>query len=197
MTPREAVHIARLVYSAPPLVGVEETAGRAVLYPGGALAFPGSNNFACWLADLDALAISVPGFGRLHAGFWEAWLSIRDPILKMDGITATIGHSEGAALALLAAANLAAVGKAPQAVFAFEPPRISTDGEISALLAAHKVDVRLYRNGFDVVPIVPRLLESWRHPAPLIQIGKPAFPFPNVDDHLIDNVVRAIEQMPA
>jgi len=35
-------------------------------------------------------------------------------------------------------------------------------------------------------------MKSWQHPAPLRRIGNSAFPFPNVDDHLISHVVVAL-----
>ena len=194
MTPLEAALIAQAVYSAPPVVGVPASAGRATVYGAAqdALAIPGSDNIACWLADLDALAVTVPGFGRIHQGFWTAWLEIRDAVLDLQGLTTMIGHSEGGALALLCAANLCLISRPPKAVWAFEPPRITTDDALAKLFAAHGVELHLYRNGLDVVPIVPRLLESWQHPAPLIEIGMPCLPFPNVQDHLIQNVVASL-----
>jgi pimeloyl-ACP methyl ester carboxylesterase len=192
MTPLEAALIAESVYSAPPVIGHPNAAARAVVFPG-AIAFPGTDNIACWLADLDVVAVNVPGFGRLHAGFWQAWNEIRDQVLALDGIDVCIGHSEGAALALLCAAHLCLIGKAPSQVFAFEPPRISADGTLKAVLDA--VELNLYRNGNDVVPIVPRLLETWQHPSPLISIGVASAPFPNVEDHLIANVVASIRKV--
>ena len=192
MTPAAAVQIAQAVYSAAPHIGDENTAARATRYPPDALAFPGSNNFACWLADLDAGAIPVAGLGRVHQGFWRAWCEIRQHVLALPYVATTIGHSEGAALAILAAADLCAAGRPPAAVYAFEPPRVSADGTIGALLAAHGVALHLYRNGNDVVPIVPRVLEPWQHPGPLTQVGVPSHPFPNVEDHLMQNVVRGV-----
>jgi hypothetical protein len=147
---------------------------------------------ACWLADLDASAVDVPDMGRLHAGFWGAFQEIAGPLLALDGVTVTLGHSEGAALALLYAAQLCLAGRPPAAVYAFEPPRISADGTIASLLAAHGVQVNLYRNGEDVVPLVPRLLEDWQHPGELQHIGHALLPVPNVQDHMIDRVIAAL-----
>lgn len=202
----DAAKIAQSVYSAPPVLGVENSAARAVTYGTNAeiIAFPGSNNIACWLADLDALVMAVPGFGRVHAGFWEAWLEVRAAVLGLPGIQVTIGHSEGGALALLAAANLCLIGRPPTDVYSFEPPRISTDDVLARIFADHKVNLHLYQNGSDVVPEVPRILQSWQHPAPLTRIGTRRFiniPFVglkedfNVDDHQIANVVASVQQL--
>jgi len=191
MTPLEAAIIAEDVYSATPDIGSQNAAGRASVY-GTAVAFPGSDNIACWLADLDVAVYSVAGFGRIHAGFWDAFLEIRDGVTAVPNVEITIGHSEGGAIALLAAAHLCFAGRPPKQVFAFEPPRITTDGALAKLFSNNAVDLHLYRNGFDVVPIVPRLLEDWQHPGPLTCIGTPLRPFANVEDHLMRNVIQSL-----
>jgi hypothetical protein len=191
MTPLEAALIAQAVYSASPDIGVESTAGRASIY-GTAIAFPGSDNIACWLADLDVETIFVPSLGRIHSGFFHAWTEIQTGVTALPTVEITIGHSEGAAIAMLAAANLCLLGRPPRQVFAFEPPRITTDTTMAQLFADNGVDLHLYRNGFDVVPIVPRLLEDWQHPAPLTYIGVPLRPFPNVEDHSMQRVIQSL-----
>ncbi|MFL9902674.1 lipase, partial [Paraburkholderia fungorum] len=98
-----------------------------------------------------------------------------------------VGHSLGAAIALMAAMDMAISGNPPVAVFGFEPPRVSPDLSIRTLLA--KVPVHLYKNGLDLVPDVP---PGWHHAALLTHIGKPALPFPNVQDHAIAHVIQAL-----
>ncbi|KIP14694.1 lipase family protein [Burkholderia sp. MSHR3999] len=191
MTPRDYALLAQRAYTTPPQIGVEAGSARAIV-EGSAVAFPGTNNVACWLADLDVGAVTIDGLGVLHAGFWRAFCSIRDPLLALPTPAATVGHSEGAALAILFAAVLCQVGRPPKEVYAFEPPRISADGGLGALLAARGVRIHLYRNGEDVVPLVPRLLHPWQHPAPLVAIGKPSWPVPNVEDHFIERVIEAL-----
>lgn len=192
MTPADYALLAARAYSEPPTIGLPCSAARAVVFDTGVVGFPGTNNLACWLADLDATAVDVPGLGRLHHGFWKAFQQIEGPLMALIGVEATVGHSEGAALAILYAAQLCIAGKPPKAVYAFEPPRLSACGTLAALFAAHGVELMLTQNGNDVVPDVPRLLEPWQHPAPLQRIGRAALPFPNVDDHLIAHVVVAL-----
>jgi hypothetical protein len=112
--------------------------------------------------------------------------------MALPDVQVTLGHSEGAALAVLFAAELCLAGRPPKAVYAFEPPRVTADGAMAALFARCGVDLVLTQNGNDVVPDVPRLMEPWQHPAALQRIGRAALPFPNVDDHLIAHVVVAL-----
>jgi len=191
MTPRDYALLAQRAYSTPPLIGEESSAARAIV-DGDVVAFPGTNNLPCWLADLDVRVEVVPGLGALHAGFWRAFSSIRDALFKLPTPAVTVGHSEGAALAILFAAALCQVGRAPREVYAFEPPRVSADSVLAELLQGHGVQVNLYRNGYDVVPLVPRLLHPWQHPARLVAIGKPAIPVTNVEDHFIERVIAAL-----
>lgn len=192
MTPADYALLAARAYTEQPTVGIASSAARAVDFGSGVVGFPGTNNLACWLADLDAMIDVVPGMGRLHAGFWRAFQSISEQLMSRIDVEVTLGHSEGAALAILYAAQLCIAGKPPKAVYAFEPPRVSACGTLAALFAAHGVQLMLTQNGNDVVPEVPRLLSDWQHPAPLRRIGNPALPFPNVDDHLIAHVVVAL-----
>ncbi|MFV0916124.1 lipase [Ralstonia pseudosolanacearum] len=191
MTPQDYARLAQRAYQLRPQIGVPSSAARAIV-EGDAVAFPGSDNLACWLADLDVDVIQVDGLGFLHRGFWKAFSSISTQLLALPAAAVTVGHSEGAALAILFAAALCMAGRPPRAVYGFEPPRVSTDSTLAAVLAAHGVQVNLYRNGQDVVPMVPRLLRAWQHPAPLIEIGRAAWPVPNVEDHKLARVIQAL-----
>ncbi|CAG9247789.1 hypothetical protein BDI4_210056 [Burkholderia diffusa] len=121
-TPLDYALLTQRAYTSPPRIGVETNAARAIV-EGDVLAFPGTNNLACWLADLDIETIGVPGLGALHADFWRALSSIRDALLALTPPAVVVGHREGAALAILFAAELCQVGHTPQAVYGFESPR--------------------------------------------------------------------------
>ena len=191
--------LAQLSYSATPDIGQESSASRAIVRrtnDGLTIAFPGTDNVSCWLDDLDIETVEVDGLGRLHAGFWSAWQAIADDVVKAVGNELVIftGHSLGAALAILAGAALSLQGKSPIAVMGFEPPRVTTDTTIAQLFVNNNVPTQLYRNGEDIVPLVPSLTHPWQHPAPLIQIGKASLPVPNVEDHMIERVIEALSQ---
>jgi hypothetical protein len=192
MTPLDAAHLAQAAYTTPPTIGEPTSAARAVV-GNGVVSFPGTNNIACWLADLDAKARFVQGLGWLHCGFMDALEEIKAPLLALPDVDVTVGHSEGAALAILYAAARCLAGCPPKEVYAFEPPRVSADGALAKLFKDNGVKVNLYRNGNDIVPIVPRILHDWQHPAPLINIGEASLPFPNVEDHLMHNVIESLK----
>lgn len=193
MRPVDYARMAAQAYILPPSLGDPNSASRAVVFPSGVVGFPGTDNVACWLADLDVATVDVMGLGRLHAGFWNAAQSLLEGIFGLNDIQVLVGHSEGAALALLIGAQLCMIGQPPEAIYAFEPPRVTTDGTLRDLFADSKVSLYLTQKGNDVVPMVPRLTEDWQHPSPLVPIGKALLPFPNVEDHKIEGVIAALE----
>lgn len=192
MTPCDYALLAQEAYSARPDIGKADSASRAIVRMTGAglvVAFPGTDNFDCWDADFDVIPVSVHGLGQVHRGFLEAWQAIAAPVAAAIGNQPVtfVGHSLGAAIAIIGAAALTVAGKPPTAVYGFEPPRVSPDLTIRSLLA--KVPVHLYKNGNDLVPEVPF---GWQHAALLTHIGKPVLPFANVQDHAIARVISAL-----
>ncbi|NDV73025.1 lipase family protein [Burkholderia cenocepacia] len=189
MTPRDYALLAQEAYSAKPDIGNADSASRAIVRQTAAglvVAFPGTDNLDCVAADLDAHPIDVIGIGQVHHGFWKAWGAIAvDVLAAIDGRPVTlVGHSLGAAIAIMAAAAMVVGGNPPAAVYGFEPPRVSTNGSVAAVLA--KVPLNLYKNGNDIVPELPL---DWCHAGNIQQIGRAMFPFPNVTDHAIARVI--------
>jgi triacylglycerol lipase len=192
MSPRDYAILAQEAYSAAPDIGKEDSASRAIVRTtasGLCVAFPGTDNADGWSADFDAIPVQVQGMGDVHRGFWHSWEAIAPAVLAQigDKPVTLVGHSLGAALAIMAAATLTLAGKPPIAVYGFEPPRVSPDICIRTVLS--KVPVHLYKNGLDIVPDVPL---GWNHAALLTHIGTPALPFPNVQDHSIARVIAAL-----
>jgi len=188
----DAALLAQEAYSAVPDIGKVDSASRAIIRhtdAGLVVAFPGSDNLECWLADLDALTVDVPGVGPVHQGFWNAWQAIEADVLKaIDGQLVTlVGHSLGAALSVCAAVSLTLAGTPPAAVYAFEAPRVSPSLGVRTLL--RNVPVHVYKNGSDPVPDVPL---GWNQSALVTHIGKPAMLVPILADHLIENVIRSL-----
>jgi triacylglycerol lipase len=191
MTPRDHALIAQEAYTAKPDIGIEDSASRAILRDtsdGLVVAFPGTDNYPCWIADLDAFPTEVAGLGRVARGFWKAWQAIESEVYTAiaDRPVTFVGHSLGAAIAILAGASMTGMGKPPVAVYGFEPPRVSFDATIQTLL--QPVPVHLYKNGNDVVPDLPKGFGA-THPAPLIEIGTALRPWPNIPDHMLDRVL--------
>lgn len=192
MTPHDWGLVAQASYNAPPDIGQLDSASRAIVRQtegGLVIAFRGSDNDACWAADFDAFPMDVDGIGKLHRGIWKAWEEMSDAVLAaIDGKPVTlVGHSLGGALALMCTIQMVVSGNAPAAVFGYESPRISPGPEFGPLLA--HVPITLYRNGNDIVPMVP---PDWYHPVPLTMIGKPELPFDNAFDHKMERVLEAL-----
>jgi triacylglycerol lipase len=192
MTPRDFALIANEAYTAAPDIGVADSASRAILRHtavGLVVAFPGTDNIPSWIADLDIETVYVPGVGKVHKGFLDAWQAIRVPVLAaIAGHPVTfVGHSLGAALALMAAADVTVSGNPPAAVYGFEPPRVCAGPAMLDLLKA--IPILLTKNGNDIVPDVPPELD---HARALQDIGKAFLPIPNVNDHMLDRVIPAL-----
>lgn len=193
MSPWEYALLAQEAYTAAPDIGQDDSASRAIIREvddGLAIAFPGTDNIPCVADDLDMRVLDVPGVGKVFKGFWDAWDAIASEVLKYTSGRPVIfvGHSLGAAMALMAAADYNSLRLQVLAVWGFEPPRVVA----GTGLRLDGVTMHLYRNGGDVVPLLP----SWgSHPAPLMASGKPTI-FPNVTDHYIDNVIKSLEPSP-
>jgi pimeloyl-ACP methyl ester carboxylesterase len=146
------------------------------------VAFRGTADVRNWLTDLDCQKEEYVLIGHLgqtssrlcgfhvHAGFLEAWLSVKadllDCLLDHRGKKMWItGHSLGGALAQLAALDLFFKPNAPSiaGVYTFGQPRVG-----NAAFAAFYNDIlkdQSYRvvHANDIVPRVPWLLNSYCH----------------------------------
>ena len=190
--------MAQEAYSAKPDIGIENTASRAIVR-GNAIAFPGTNNIACALADMQFDVIQTMSLGRLHKGFWDAYLAIATDLLKQSP-EIIVGHSLGGALALIYGGALCILGTAPKFIYAFEPPMVSVDSILGDVLKAHGVQVIITHNGHDIVPCVPDVLGPWHQPVIPLELCQTEYPWPkisfnpvaNIVDHLIENVIKSI-----
>lgn len=192
MSPHDYALLAEEAYSAAPDIGKADSASRAIVRhtaDGLVIAFPGSDNAACWLTDFDVRTVDVKGAGKIHAGFWSAWKAISAPVLAaINGQPVTfVGHSLGGALSLCAAAETTLAGHPPLSAWGFEPPRISPDLGVRTLLA--KIPVHLFKFGSDPVPDVPF---GWHQAALLTHIGPPDTLMPRIEDHALSRIIAAL-----
>jgi triacylglycerol lipase len=192
MTPHEYALIALEAYASPPDIGIADSASRAILRhtaDGLCVAFRGTDDLASFAADFDIAPFDVAGVGKVYKGFWDAWDAISLPVLAATaGQKVTlVGHSLGAAIALMCAAYMTVGGNPPSAVYGFEPPRVGCDMGVRIVLGS--VPVFLFKNGHDVVPDLP---PGGIHAADLTPIGKPAELLPNLIDHQIARVIQAL-----
>lgn len=161
------------------------------------VSFRGSADVADWIADFDVVPAQyrpvaasmrrsqlrhsvveprwTAGFGQVHAGFQDVYGCVRDSITAnlpaaTDGCDQLLitGHSLGAALAVLAAPDLAraALGEPPRSieprVTTFGGPRVGLPDFATAFDAAIECCYRVV-NFLDIVPLVP--------PPPYVHVG--------------------------
>lgn len=192
MTPYDYALLAQEAYTATPDIGVEASASRAIVRKtddGLCVIFPGTDNWQCLVADFDITPFDVAGVGKVYKGFWDAFSAISLPIMACAaGQPVTlVGHSLGAAMALMCAAYMTVGGNPPKGVYGFEPPRVGIDDGIRMVLA--NVPVYLFRNGNDLVTQIP---PEGFHAADLKDIGSAALPWDNLTDHQIARVIAAL-----
>lgn len=165
-------------------------------YDDGALliGFQGTDNIEGVITDVLAVPHGAGPLGRVHHGILESVRSIRDDIILLAP-DVVYGHSLGAAQAIIYAAMLCVEGRPPKAVYAFEPPKVSTDDKIKNLFFDNNVYVFIMQNGNDIVPqLPPGVVWDWQHPGELTKIGYPALPVPNVTDHFSSRVIKNIKR---
>lgn len=117
-----------------------------------------------WLVNADILGPGVAASdlapslnGELHKGFvtllLDVWPELRRALDKIpaDKELFLTGHSQGGALAVLAAAKLAAEGRNPSGVYTFGAPRCG-DEKFAAL---YKPRVTRFELADDLVPLLP------------------------------------------
>lgn len=187
MTPLDAALYAARAYVDPPTIGHPDSASVMHVY-GSAHVFRGTTDLDGWIHDADIATSAVWKLGTVESGFWEALADILPACLALPRPQVVIGHSLGAAMAILYSGVLEMLGCVVP-LFAFEPPRVCGDDTLLKLNHACKLPWYATRNGNDVIPDVPPELSI---PGPLTAIGTPAYPFPNMTDHHIDNVIRAL-----
>lgn len=132
--------------------------------------FPGSRTGTDWMRDLDAIEPAVhPVLGLAPNGFLmgidEAYKAIK-PLLPAHTHIRIHGHSLGGPRACYLGALLVHDGSPADLIdiVAFEPPHAGSESLRNLLRG---VDVRLYRNGQDIVTQVPL---GFMHPCAPIEI---------------------------
>ena len=131
------------------------------------VAFQGTKDIRQWITDADFDYDHTP-HGKVHAGFWEAWQSIRRAVvsklltLSQKPIFIT-GHSLGGALAELCAIDLQGGFTTLHSVYTFGQPRVGNkEFKRYAMRELSGMSFRVV-NECDPVPFLPGLLIGYRH----------------------------------
>lgn len=132
------------------------------------VAFRGTqaDSLANWISNLDASHLNpYPNVANayVHAGFYDSYQSVQDEvrnatkelIAKVNPTRiAVTGHSLGAALAILCAADLASLYKLPVTVYDFGSPRVGNTYFVSYFQSVVHTTYRIV-NQADMVPHLP------------------------------------------
>jgi pimeloyl-ACP methyl ester carboxylesterase len=124
--------------------------------------FQGTENVADVFFDLEAWLVEWHGPGRVHKGFLESWLLLKDGISQAVGNRPLIltGQSLGSALATLAAVDLP---NKVEKIVTFGSPR---PGDHVFAKYFKSTKVHRYVNEADPIPHMPYCLYGYRHIAP-------------------------------
>ena len=175
------------------------------------LAFRGSEETGItdWITDLKFLSADYPYGGgsdiAVHAGFIEAYQSIRESIFKVAKDTPhkkiiCTGHSLGSALATLCALDLACNLSGKQiSSYTYGSPKV---GDPNFVKFYNQKVPHSYRfvNGPDIIPMVPPdipFLVDYDHIGKLYHVGDTQASQLSTDaaiSHLPQNYVKTLEQ---
>ncbi|KAK4924562.1 hypothetical protein LTR66_016451 [Elasticomyces elasticus] len=147
------------------------------------LSYRGSRSLLNFLGDVNFAFVEtdICDGCQVHAGFFDSWTSSRDGVSQAlaqahqqyPGYTlVTTGHSLGAAVATLAAADLRQQGF-NIALYTYGSPMVGNDVFANFVTAQTNGNFRI-THAADAVPKLPGYLLSYRHVSPEYWINKPS-----------------------
>jgi len=113
--------------------------------------FRGTSDVRNWITNVSATTTTVPGYGKVHKGFWSAVNTLSDGLkMELEHVDTSIyytGHSLGGALAILMS-----IKTMPYAVYTLGSPRIGNQD-----FSESTREFPIYRliNHLDIVPTLP------------------------------------------
>lgn len=146
------------------------------------LAFRGSYSARNWIADIEFPCTDPKLCDGCEAelGFWSSWELVRDEIMKYLNATVNanphydlviVGHSLGAAVASLAAADIRGKGHPSAKLYAFASPRVANPA-LAQYITAQSNNYRFTHTN-DPVPKLPLLTMGYVHISPEYYITAP------------------------
>jgi triacylglycerol lipase len=128
------------------------------------VAFRGTSEIKDWIIDADFWRVPV-ACGEVHAGFWRAWLGMKDklrPLLRDPRPIYFTGHSLGGALAQISAKFFSNKGGRVAGVYTFGSPRLWNRAAADSYNAILRAATFNFVNACDPVPLMPGLLLGYR-----------------------------------
>ncbi|KAJ5312444.1 hypothetical protein PENANT_c027G07118 [Penicillium antarcticum] len=139
------------------------------------IAFRGSYSVRNWFADASFPYVDPGLCGGCFAelGFWSSWTNVRDDVTaqledalsqNQDYDLVIVGHSLGAAVATLAAADLRTKGHESAKLYAFASPRVANP-TLAKFITAQNNNYRFTHQN-DPVPKLPVIAMGYAHVSP-------------------------------
>lgn len=163
------------------------------------ISFRGTDNFKGWLSDFDVYPLQE--LKMIHQGFYDSWSFFKPWIDKyIESYNGKdlfiIGHSRGAAFAVLCARHLAKNRNIKgSSCIVYGCPRIGTK-EFRDQFNKLPIDCTRITNGFDLVTRIPTHLMGFRHVGKNIRLKQPLFHkwFLKIFDHLPKNYKKSLQK---
>ncbi|OQE10385.1 hypothetical protein PENVUL_c004G00876 [Penicillium vulpinum] len=146
------------------------------------LSFRGSYSIRNWITDVTFIYTN-PGLCKgcfAELGFWSSWKLVRDDVMKelKEAVAqnpsyelVVVGHSLGAAVATLAAADLRGKGYPSAKLYAYASPRVANKA-LAKYITAQGNNYRFTHTN-DPVPKLPLLAMGYVHISPEYWITSP------------------------
>ncbi|MFM7733310.1 MAG: lipase family protein, partial [Cyanobium sp.] len=121
--------------------------------------FRGTESTADWLSNLQVQLKTVPGLGKVHAGFWGQFTALQPQLETLLQARRNVpivvsGHSLGGAIAVLAAATWAA-SRPVRALYTYGQPAVAQAGAATRIGTTLAGRHHRLVNDADIVPRVP------------------------------------------
>ncbi|GKZ32824.1 hypothetical protein AbraIFM66950_002457 [Aspergillus brasiliensis] len=141
------------------------------------LAFRGSYSIRSWLADFTFIYTDPKLCSGCQAelGFWSSWTNVRQTLTPTLNTTISqypdyevviVGHSLGAAIATLAAADLRATHGLTATLYAYASPRVANPQLAEFITNQNKGANYRFAHTDDPVPRVPLEVMGYKHISP-------------------------------
>ncbi|MCJ1321499.1 hypothetical protein MMC15_006844 [Xylographa vitiligo] len=143
------------------------------------VAFRGSDSWSNWVVNLEVIRVATGWCDNcnVHDGYWKSWHEIKDRIIPLlekavkehpDYRIIITGHSLGAAIATLAAAEIRMIGSHYMKfteLYSYGSPRIGNRALAAFLSMQSKLSYRITA-GDDPIPRMPGAILGYRHVSP-------------------------------
>jgi hypothetical protein len=159
----------------------------------------GSNDFKDWFDNFRIIGTTRSGYGRVPRGFYTNLDRLAPKIMELikdhrDKTVTISGHSRGGAIAFLLAIFLHRQGFRITDIVTFGCPNVGKSNFIREVKRI-KANIRMYKNGSDLITTLPPFIFGYKKPSRQIQIGKKRWWGTSIEDHYRESYSRVIQKI--